>query len=618
MSNNTETLGQFLARTPPFNAVSGAAREAVWQSGTVITLERDAIGYSAGTALPGFLLVLDGALDRCIVTGDVTGDVVMRYGPGDAVESQAFLRRVPPVHTGVAATACRLVCLPRAVFDRLAEEEPGFLAFFDPPLHGASTGQPVVDPNESLAGMLLSDVMTPKPVTLPPSASARAAAEIMAERRISCVLVVDDGRLVGLLTTGDMTARVVAKGRDADTPIGEIMTSEPLTLASDALVFDAMLTMSTRSIGHLPITRDQVPVGILTRSNLVLRRSVSAISMIARIGEMDDRQAMGEVVREIPRLLAAMVGAGVPPHRIGHIVTSIADAVTHRLVAMAERELGPAPVPYLWLACGSQGRREQTGVSDQDNCLILDDAYDPEQHGAYFERFAHYVCDGLDAAGYVHCPGDMMASNPQWRQAAAVWRGYFKRWIAKPDPMAQMLASVMFDLRPIVGDTSLYGDLQRKTLKAASTNSIFLAHMIHHALTLTPPLGLFWDFAVIRGGEHKKSIDLKHNGVAPIVDLARIYAMQGRLQVVGTRDRLAAARDAGVLSPSGADDLSHAFDLISRMRLEHQAAQIRIGHKPDSFVMPYALSALEQNQLKDAFGVVKTMQSALAYGRSVS
>ena len=171
------------------------------------------------------------------------------------------------------------------------------------------------------------------------------------------------------------------------------------------------------------------------------------------------------------------------------MITDVADVVTRRLIAMAEAALGPAPARYLWLACGSQGRQEQTGVSDQDNCLILEDGASDDDM-AYFRKLATFVSDGLNACGYVYCPGDMMATNPRWRQPLRVWRDYFRGWIASPSNEAQMLASVMFDLRPIGGETSLFESLQADTLASAAGNSIFTAHMASNSLKHHPPLGL--------------------------------------------------------------------------------------------------------------------------------
>jgi CBS domain-containing protein len=225
------------------------------------------------------------------------------------------------------------------------------------------------------------------------------------------------------------------------------------------------------------------------------------------------------------------------------------------------------------------------------------------------------VSGGLDRAGYVFCPGDMMASNPRWRQPLGVWRDYSRRWIAKPDPEAQMLASVMFDLRPIGGDESLFADLRRDTLARASANSIFVAHMVSNSLKHHPPLGLLRGLATIRAGEHRNRLDLKHNGVVPVVDLGRIYALTGRLEPVNTRARLEAAMEKGVLSRSGGADLLDAYDLIATARLEHQTTQIKDGAAPTNYLDPAALSDFERSHLRDAFVVVKTMQSAIGSGK---
>lgn len=247
---------------------------------------------------------------------------------------------------------------------------------------------------------------------------------------------------------------------------------------------------------------------------------------------------------------------------------------------------------------------------------MLDDAV-TDADMPYFARLARYVCDGLHAAGYVYCPGDMMATNPRWCQPLRIWRGYFARWIETPSPEAQMLASVMFDLRPIGGARSLFDDLHSATLDRAARNSIFVAHMVSNSLKHVPPLGLLRGFATLRSGEHKNHIDMKMNGVIPVVDLGRIYALRGQIQAVNTRARLDAAHQAGQTSQNGGRDLLDAYDLIAQTRLEHQAMLIRAGGRPDNFMAPNVLSEFERSHLRDAFVVVRTMQSAITQGRGV-
>jgi CBS domain-containing protein len=179
-----------------------------------------------------------------------------------------------------------------------------------------------------------------------------------------------------------------------------------------------------------------------------------------------------------------------------------------------------------------------------------------------------------------------------------------------------MLASVMFDLRAIGGPGAhLFQDLQAETLDKAAQNSIFVAHMVSNSLKHAPPLGLLRGFATIRSGEHRNHIDMKHNGVVPVADLARVYALKGRLTEVNTRARLHAAEEAGVISASGARDLIEAYDLIATMRLENQAHLVRSGRKPDNFLAPSDLSDFERSHLRDAFVVVRTMQSAIGHGK---
>jgi CBS domain-containing protein len=233
----------------------------------------------------------------------------------------------------------------------------------------------------------------------------------------------------------------------------------------------------------------------------------------------------------------------------------------------------------------------------------------------YFARLARMVSDGLNACGYVYCPGDMMATNPRWCQPVKVWRDYFHTWAVTHKPESQMLASVMFDLRPIGGTASLFRDLQAETLEQASKNSIFVAHMVANSLKHTPPLGLIRGFSTVRSGPYRNHLDMKHNGVIPVTDLARVYALQGRITDVNTRARLLGAEDAGIISASGARDLIEAYDVIAMIRLQNQANLIKAGRPASNYLAPADLSDFERNHLRDAFVVVRTMQSAIGHNK---
>ncbi|RJL00708.1 DUF294 nucleotidyltransferase-like domain-containing protein [Paracoccus siganidrum] len=560
--------------------------------------------YSHGEKLPGLYLIESGR----IRVSDRNGDSVSELSARNSFGERGLLRDGVAVTTATAIEDSTVLMLPRDELLRLIGAYRSVARFFD--RGGLSEGR-----GHDLAMLKVGDLINRAPLSCAPDTPAIEAARIMRDAHASSLGVVQDGRLVGLVTIRDMSSRVVAEGRDVQAPVGQVMTADPITLSPGELGYDVLNIMLERRIGHLPVVEGDRFVGMVSQTDLMRVQAISSSALIRDIAGAENVAAMAASTARIPELLVQLVSGHYRHEVVTRMITDIADAVTRRLLIMAEAELGEAPGRYLWAACGSQGRQEQTGLSDQDNCLILEDGCDPGH--PWFADLARFVSDGLHACGYVYCPGDMMATNPRWRQPRQVWRGYFRDWILHPSPEAQMLASVMFDLRAIGGDAALLAGLQTETLEMAARNSIFVAHMVSNALKHRPPLGLIGGFATIRTGEHRHRIDMKHSGVVPVTDLARIYALQGRLRPVNTRARLTEAEDRGVISGSGARDLIAAYDLIQTTRLENQAEQIRAGRRPDNYLDPAGLPDFGRSHLRDAFVVVRGMQSAVGHGKGM-
>ena len=288
----------------------------------------------------------------------------------------------------------------------------------------------------------------------------------------------------------------------------------------------------------------------------------------------------------------------------------ITDTVTRQLLRIAEAEYGPPPCDYAWVALGSQGRFEQSAKSDQDNAMVLsNDA--TEADDAYFAALAKVVNDGLDACGYVYCPGDVMASNPKWRQPLRKWKRYFHRWITVPEEKALMHANIFFDLRCVAGTHELVDKLKKSVREDARKNEIFLALMAKNAMNYQPPLGFFRQFVLEKSGEHKNTLDLKLHGIMPIVEIARIRSLAAGELRISTRNRLLAAATAGEITATDAANLIDALDFIEALRIEHQGRQLQAGKAPDNHLSPEELSPLVRQNLKSAFSQVRVSQSAL-------
>jgi CBS domain-containing protein len=449
------------------------------------------------------------------------------------------------------------------------------------------------------------------PVTVSPLTSIREAAQLMQQQGVSSLLIVEQDLLFGLITDRDLRNRVVASGLDTARPILDIATLAPLSIGMHELAFDALLLMARHNIHHVPVCDGQRVIGMVTATDLTEHHSSSAVHLAGHIYKQTSLEGLQRASAKVAGLQQNLAAAGASAYATGHTVTAITDAITIRLLQLGEAQLGPAPVEYVWVAAGSQARNEQTAKSDQDNALVLDDTFDEAAQGPYFRDLARFVCDGLDACGYVHCPGDMMAMNDAWRLPRQRWAELFARWTGQPEPTALLLTCVFFDMRAIHGPARLLDDLRSEVLDRTRGNGIFLAHMANNALSRRPPLGLFNRLLQLRSGEHKGAIDLKLNGIVPIVDLARVYALSGGDHAVNTHDRLMGAATGGDISEQSARDLRDALEFLASMRIQHQARQIALQQAPDNFMNPNEVSNFERTQLKDAFEVVQSLQSVL-------
>jgi CBS domain-containing protein len=610
MTAEVQEVRDFLAAHHPFDLLPHDILSDVAKAFEISYARRGSIIMKPGDTVSMLYVVRTGAAE----TRDPDGHLLARLTEGECFGVRALLRGGTAVNRIEIIEDSLLYLLPAPLFEKLRANHPSF-SFFFAAFDGGRIGDAmkVNAKDVDFLSKQVDDLLARPPVTCTPDMTVQQAARKMRDEKVSCLLVVDEGGgLSGILTDRDLRGRVVAEGLDYATPVSTIMTSRPYCVDSSEFVFDAMLLMSRFNVHHLPVMKGNAVAGCLTTSTVVDSQSVSPLYMAKKLHGATEVAVMKAVISQVPALVESLASQGANTHGIGHVVTTLTDAVAVRLMSLGEAKFGPPPVPYAWLAAGSQARQEQTAVSDQDNCVILHNDYDPAAHGEYFDQLMQFVSDGLNECGFVYCPGEMMATTPKWRQPIAVWADYFRRWIEEPEPKALMLSSVFFDLRLIHGDASLFNGLHESILEKCRKNRIFQAHMASNALSHRPPLGFFRNLVLIHGGEHDHTMDLKHNGLVPIVDLARVYALAGGISAVNTFERLEAAREAKVLSNDGADDLRDAFEFISMIRLRHQAARIRAGSTADNYVAPEELSSFDRSHLKSAFTVVKTMQSALA------
>jgi CBS domain-containing protein len=537
-------------------------------------------------------------------------EMMARLAECDCFGFPSLMNSAPVRNHSVALEDTLIYHLDGEAFARARNASVEFDTLFIRALSDRLTQQPAAQTFRGVSGETVKRLVTRGPVSIGSSASIREVAQKMVDERVSAMLIADGGSLSGIVTDRDIRKRVVAAGLSVDRPVTDIMTKQPAILDGDAHAYEAAMIMMQRNIHHLPITSNGEFIGMVARSDFMRIETEHPLYLVSDIGKQTTAEGVVNACKRLPALIIGQIESDAHSEQLGKFITMITDTVTRQLLRIGETEYGPPPCDYAWVALGSQGRFEQSAKSDQDNALLLSDAAKPE-YDAYFEAIAKVVNDGLDACGYVYCPGDVMASNPKWRQPLQQWKQYFNRWITVPEQKALMHANIFFDLRCVAGNVELVEELKVSIRSDARKNEIFLALMARNAMNYQPPLGFFRQFVLERSGEHKNTLDLKLHGIMPIVELARIRSLAAGELRISTRNRLRAAAEAGEITTTDAANLIDALDFIEKLRVEHQGRQLQAGKSPDNHLAPNELSPLVRQNLKSAFSQVRVSQSAL-------
>lgn len=460
----------------------------------------------------------------------------------------------------------------------------------------------------------VKELIAREPVTASHEISIKEAAEIMSRNRISSLVLMDGNAPVGIITDRDLRDKVVAKGKDINEPVSSIMSVSLVKIDSKEYCFEALLKMVRYNIHHLIVVEDGALKGIITNHDLMMLQGVSPISIAKEIETQQAIDGLIPVSKKINQVIGLLLRDGAKATGITRIITELNDRLQRKILELAEKRFGRPPLPYCWIVFGSEGRREQTFKTDQDNAIIYADPASPEEEKKardYFTVFADFVKKGLIECGYNACPAGYMASNPQWCQPLKTWKRYFTNWISEPVSESVLKSLIFFDFRGLHGDLNLADELRSHLNTLLEGNKVFLGYMANAIIKNRPPIGFLKAFVVEKSGEHKDELNLKVKGIAPLVDIVRLFSLEKTLKETSTIDRINILKTKHSIVKDHADELMHAFEFMMLLRIHHQFEQMESGKSPDNFINPNKLSNLERRTLKEAFHLISKLQDTL-------
>ncbi len=545
----------------------------------------------------------------------------LRYEAGDLFPVGAALARRPvtAVYQADGDTFCLL--LPVETLDPLAQASIPFADFLNRRVAQLlDISRRAVQANwaaQTLAEQSLETRLAAlprrQPVSVPPGTSLEVALSLMHERRVGSILVMPiDQMATGILTRHDILSRVALAQAPLATPIDRVMSTPLLTLSTDHTTRDAMLLLSDHGIRHVPITEGGRVVNIVSERDLFALQRLSLKHVSGDIRAANDLSALQSSAADIRRFARNLLGQGLQARQLTELISHLNDLLARRLVTLTATQHGLDLNQACWLAFGSEGRGEQTIATDQDNGLVFESS-DPERDRPRWLAFAQEVNQSLDTCGYPLCKGLIMACNPACCLSSQEWLQRFNRWIDSGGPQDLLNASIYFDLRGVAGRQDLAQALRDHITAAASALPRFIKQLAVNALTHRPPLN--WRGAI---DTHKvgtqELIDLKLQGTAIFVDVARIYALAHGIAKTNTRERLLSLGQALGIDEQESQAWVTGFEFLQSLRLRVQIEEPGAGSSQSenpNKVDVRTLNDIDRRILRESLRVARRLQQRL-------
>lgn len=450
-------------------------------------------------------------------------------------------------------------------------------------------------------------------ITCPPEMGLIDMAVIMKKDNISGIVVVDGGKAIGIVSLRDLRNLIAdGVGNVAALTVRDIMNVGLITIRSSDYLFKAIFLMSKHNIHRLVVLdeRDQL-VGVMTDTDLFRIQTRSPLYLIQEIESITTIEQLSLLGKKMTDMLQYAVETNADVQSLIQLIAHFNDALTRRLIYILDcREGIRLPDGAAYLVLGSEGREEQTLRTDQDSAIVYRDDL-PANELAEARRFAERIAVALESVGVSLCPGNMMASNPEWCHSLSEWKYLTERWITIPSPDHTVFFGVFQDLRVLHGNVTFERELQAHLCECTRNNTIFFPNMARTIVGFKVPLGMFGRFLVEKKGEHSGQLDLKKGGLFALTRGISLLALEAGIAGGTTWDKIERLRQLNFVSANDLDLISDSFTFLMKTRLARQLRAVSYGKEPTNYIEPQLLTMKEQERLKKAFKGTNTMITLL-------
>jgi len=457
--------------------------------------------------------------------------------------------------------------------------------------------------------------------------SIKQVAKIMNSANCDVIIILDneeENLPIGIVTDQDIRERIVAENLSLDTGIYKIMTAPIISLDENTLILDAILTMQQKKIKHIAVRstneRNNL-ISVLSHQDLIKFQSFTPTFLLKEVYNSQSYLDIVKTHKKLPLLINSMIDNGAKPKNLTRIISSVSDSIVERLIKCTIEEIGEEPpCSFSFILLGSEGRMEETLLTDQDNAIIFEDIEDSSQHfkaEKYFLKLGEGVSKKLDLAGYNYCKGEIMASNPRWCKPISTWKKYFESWIYKSTPKTLLDINIFFDFREVFSfgkERNLTRMLNNYINKILKNREQFFTYFANNALQYKAPLDFFGKIIVTsdKNKKNDQTLDIK-GSITPIINFARLYALKHEINETNTLKRLWVLYKNEIITKSTLEELRLVYNFLMQLRFKHQAEQLTNNLLPNNDIKLSELTDIEIAMLKKIFTHINNFQKKISY-----
>lgn len=463
----------------------------------------------------------------------------------------------------------------------------------------------------------LSELAMRQPITCEGHLPLHKAVQLMHEQQIGSLVITDDmQRPQGIFTLRDLRRVIADANADLRQPISELMTLNPFHLPPQASAFDAAIAMTERHIAHVCLVQDGRLVGVISERDLFSLQRVDLVHLARAVRHAVSIDKLVQLRDEVRSLVDRMIAHGANSEQVTRLITLLNDHMVSRVIELCIEQHGHPGVDFTWLVFGSEGRKEQTLYTDQDNGILFE-ADSQEEANAIRQKLlplAREINLALDDCGFMLCKGNIMAGNAELCLSRQEWSRRFRQIVREATPTNLLYSTIFFDLRAIWGPLEGCQALRREMLSMIRGNDMFQRMMAQNALQYKPPLGgLFRNFALDKKGLEKDTLDLKTKGLTPFVDGIRVLALAHGVESSNTSERIRQLVSKGVIERLDGDAYAEAYHFIQLIRMQQHQQQAKNELAYSNRIYPDELNHLDRRILRESFRQAQRLQASLTF-----